>query len=183
MKKILLFGLVLGLASFAKAQNQRDSLSASLQGNNEIKLNILLTVLGSVELTYERIVGTKSAVGVSIFIRFTNSIKSDFSYGVTPYFRRYFGTRKASGFFLEGHGTVAEYDGGGRGVPVYDYGSGYYYPRFPIKKTVFGLGIATGAKFLTRKGFTGEIYLGAAKAFDDVADFFPRVGLTLGKRF
>ena len=48
----------------------------------------------------------------------------------------------------------------------------------------FGVGGVAGAKFLTRKGFTGEIYFGGAQLLDNYAsNFFPRAGLILGKRF
>jgi len=184
MKKVFL--TILLLCSFALVQAQRDSmiLSPSLKANNEIKLNILYTILGSPELTYERILNDKNAVGISAFLRATETVKSDFSFQIAPYFRHYFGTKKASGFFLEGHAAVSKYDEiSSGGMNYFDPYTNQYYQIQTPKETFFGLGAALGAKFLTRKGFTGEIYLGATKSFTDVVDFLPRAGLTLGKRF
>ena len=48
----------------------------------------------------------------------------------------------------------------------------------------FGLGAAAGAKFLTKNGFVGEIYVGAGRLFgsSDI-EVYPRAGITIGKRF
>ena len=76
-------------------------------------------------------------------------------------------------------------DGGSQDKPGYfTDGFGNTYPITVAKETVFGAGAAIGTKFLTRKGFTGDFYLGATKTFNGtVAAFVPRAGLTLGKRF
>jgi hypothetical protein len=185
MKKYSLSCLLLICLSIANAQSNRDSLSVSLQGNNEIKLNILYSILGSPEFTYERIITNKSSIGIAAFIRVFSPVGMDFNSGFTPYFRRYFGVKKASGFFLEAHGSVLAFDGASSGKPAaYIDSFGNTYFLVPKEKTMFGLGAAVGAKFLTKKGFTGEIYLGATKPFDkEDGDFIPRGGLTLGKRF
>jgi len=53
-----------------------------------------------------------------------------------------------------------------------------------ISKTSIGFGFAAGAKFLARNGFTGEVYLGAGRIFgESFSDAYPRVGVSLGKRF
>ena len=106
MKKTLLVCLLLFVVFAVQAQSKRDSLSASLQGNNEVKLNILYALLGSPELSYERIISNNSAVGLSAFARVFQAVNMDFSYGIIPYFRRYFGVKKASGFFVEVHAAV-----------------------------------------------------------------------------
>ena len=184
MKIILITVLLFTSATLVSAQNKRDSLSGSLQRNNEIKLNILYLLVGSPELTYERILGDRNAVGISAFARVTELIKSDFSFQIAPYFRRYFGSRKASGFFLEGSTSITGYDNiSSRGNFINEPSPGQGFQLYPEKETFIGVGAALGAKFLTRKGFTGEIYLGASKSLSDVVDFFPRAGLTLGKRF
>jgi hypothetical protein len=181
MKKYLLSCLLLTCLSIAHAQSNRDSLSVSLQANNEVKINILYSLLGTPELTYERILTNKSAVGVSVFIRAFQAFKSDFKFGINPYYRRYFGYHKASGFFLEGHGVITTYE---RYTQFYSETFGVGPPSAYINKTIYGIGGALGAKFLTRKGFTGEIYAGVSQTFgDSLNDVFPRAGLTLGKRF
>ena len=179
MKKKILTCLLLMVSFFLSAQQIKPSLSPSLQNNNELKLNILYLLVGSPEITYERILNKKNAVGVAAFIRLSDAVWSDYTYAFTPYYRRYFGFHKASGFFLEGHATLAKSD---EINAYYPYNAGDAQKL--EDKMLAGIGGAVGAKFLTRKGFTGEIYLGAAKLLDNnVANFFPRAGLILGKRF
>ena len=45
---------------------------------------------------------------------------------------------------------------------------------------------AAGGKFLTRNGFLGEAYLGVGRSFgrnSNNNEAYPRVGITIGKRF
>jgi len=187
MKKIIFSSLLLAFVTLANAQSKRDSLligeglSKDLLGNNEIKFNFLFTVIGLPEFSYERIITDDMAVGISLFVPISNL--ADYRYGVVPYYRYYFGERKASGFFIEGHAAMIGYHPSG-GKTAYDIDSfGNSFPVLATRKTVFGLGAAAGFKFLTRKGFIGEIYLGASQTYNKLVDVFPRAGLILGKRF
>ena len=105
-----------------------------------------------------------------------------------PYYRIYFGEKKASGFFIEGNMAL---------VREYDYNSYYnnsYYNTYygylssstisPRSFNTFGCGAACGYKFLTRNGVTGEICIGAGRLFGNtVLHAYPRLGLCIGKRF
>src|SRR5687768_7683065 len=106
MKKLLLTGLLVSGCIFANAQNKADSLSKAVQkdaeaigqgGNNEIKLNLLYTVIGIPEISYERLLKDNMGVGLSIFAAIDN--KQDYSFAAIPHFRVYFGAKKAAGFF------------------------------------------------------------------------------------
>jgi len=48
-------------------------------------------------------------------------------------------------------------------------------------KTNFGLGAAVGAKFLTKNGFTGEVYGGVGRFLGNnrSIEAYPRIGITL----
>lgn len=181
MKKSLLtlFAIVCGFV--ANAQQDTTSLkSTKINGNNELKLNLIYTIAGFPELNYERILKDDMSVGLAVLVGLDNDV--DYSFGVIPNFRIYFGNKKANGFFIEGNAAVMSsnrysyyyyYDG------VNDFS--YYRDQ---KQTNFGLGAAAGAKFLTKNGFVGEVYLGAGRLFgNSFFDAYARGGITIGKRF
>ena len=163
------------------------AIKSGRNGNNEIKLNLAYTIAGIPEINYERILKDDMSVGLAVLIGLEDD--ADFSFAIIPNYRIYFGNKKANGFFIEGNAGII----GNRRV-YYDYSpltyTSYppgYQPTFePIYKTEtnFGLGAAAGAKFLTKNGFVGEIYVGAGRLFgsSDI-EVYPRAGITIGKRF
>jgi hypothetical protein len=194
MKKTLSLCLLLWLSMTLTTYAQKtDSLKISIQknaealghgGNNELKVNLLFSVIGIPEISYERIVQDNMGVGISMFVGLDKSI--NYKLGVTPHFRLYFGQKKASGFFIEGNASVLTH----RNDRHYYYGAVYdhgYVPSRIENATTFGLGAAAGGKFLTRNGFLGEAYLGVGRMFGDQSYYsgeaYPRIGITLGKRF
>ena len=171
--------LFLSTSVFGQSQ-QSSSPTNTLNGsdNNELKINLLMSIAGLPEITYERFIADNMGAGVSLAISLDNSLET--SAIVLPYYRVYFGSKKASGFFIEGNGAMVV-------QKQYNYGVnefGYYISSTSTSNVAnFGLGAAVGAKFLTRNGFTGEVYLGLGRLFGDNDGAFPRVGITLGKRF
>ena len=196
MKKLLLCSLLMGAALMASAQT--DSLSKSIQkkseaighgGKNELKLNLLMTVIGIPEITYERLIGDNMGLGITA--GFALEHKVDYRYAVTPHYRLYFGSKKANGFFIEGNMALI-----GTRDEIYDHLESSYYPtggyyqggfhrRYGKTYTSFGLGAAAGAKFLTRNGFLGEAFLGVGRVMGErrYIQEYPRIGITIGKRF
>lgn len=190
MKKFLLLGLL--LASTLMVSAQTDSLSKSIQkrseaighgGNNELKLNLLMTIIGAPEITYERLIGDNMGLGLTAGVSISED-DVDYKYIIMPHYRLYFGGKKANGFFIEGNAALM----GNR-----EYSYLYYTDYYPggggshnwNTKTQFGLGAAAGAKFLTRNGFLGEVYTGVGRVFGSrrLIEAYPRVGITIGKRF
>lgn len=193
MKKILILGFVMAFSIGSYAQ-KTDTLKSVIQknaeaighgGNNELKINLLFTVIGMPEISYERLLADNMGVGASVFVGLDDS--QDYKFGFIPHFRLYFGAKKASGFFIEGNASIMTYN---------DYYNNYYYdsaylpgymPRSNKSTTSFGLGAAAGAKFLTRNGFLGEAYLGVGRRLGENSnsglEAYPRIGITIGKRF
>jgi hypothetical protein len=179
--------------SFFGFAQKADTLKKSIQknaeamghgGNNELKINLLYTVIGMPEISYERIIEDNMGVGASILVGLDNTV--NYKFGFTPHFRLYFGAKKANGFFIEGNAHVLTLRDNDYYVePI--YAPGYVPTYVEPTKTFFGLGAAAGAKFLTRNGFLGEAYLGVGRLFGDRSSYgdqaFPRVGFTIGKRF
>lgn len=183
MKKLLLSSLLMAIICCANAQTT-DSVArkSTLNGDNEIKLNLLYTVLGLPEINYERIIANDMSVGGAVLFGLGDD--SNFNFGVIPNFRVYFGGKKASGFFIEANAAILS-------IKEYNYMVNFDSMGFPTwlkstekKSTNFGLGAAAGGKFLTKSGFVGEAYFGLGRIFgNDYEELYPRFGITIGKRF
>jgi len=160
MKKLFLLATLL-LSISLNAQDQSTTAS-----KNEVKLNISYALLGAPELSYERIINEDSSFGTSL--AFSIDRDNDFNYMLTPYYRFFFGKKQAAGFFIEGNAAVFSED----------YRSN--------NETGFGLGLAVGGKLLSKNNWIGELYLGLGRTLineDKTAEAYPRVGISIGKRF
>lgn len=179
----MLLGLLLTSTLLVNAQ-KTDTASTKklgLNGNNELKLNLAYTIGGFPEINYERILKDDMSVGLAVIIGLEK--EAEYAFGIIPNYRIYFGGKKANGFFIEGNAAVISSTRFGS-YYVYDYYSNKYSYYGDKSQTNFGLGAAAGAKFLTKNGFVGEIYVGAGRLFgSDNVDAYPRAGITIGKRF
>jgi hypothetical protein len=186
MKKLLLSVTLFTISTCAYAQ--KDSLANSIaiqsatighNGNNEIKVNLLYLVFGLPEISYERLVTDNMGVGLSAVVSVEDD--QDIRYAFLASYRLYFGNKKANGFFIEGNmGVISEEEGTYYYMPE----NNGYSQATKSNRAYFGLGAAAGAKFLTRNGLLGEAYLGAGRLLgDSQSEFYPRMGITIGKRF
>ncbi|MFN0289958.1 hypothetical protein [Pedobacter helvus] len=109
---------------------------------------------------------------------------TDYKFGVIPYYRIYFGNsqKKATGFFIEANTAIMQVKDDR--IYLIDM-NGYDYSYRDESVTNFGLGAAAGGKFLTKSGFVGEVYLGVGRFFNGNSNVeaYPRIGITIGKRF
>ncbi len=196
MKKLIVLNLLLALSLMGYAQNteplkttiQKDAEKIGQGGSNELKFNLLNAVIGMPEISYERLLADNMGIGASVFAALDNDVQYKFAF--TPYYRIYFGSKKASGFFIEGSGNITTIRDDYTNYDFLAYTSvppGYFSVDRETNETHFGLGAAVGAKFLTRNGFLGEIYAGANRLLSQkssyVGDAYPRIGITIGKRF
>ena len=184
MKKLLLsfIFMLLAVGVFAQKDNEVNSVnsqSAAIghSGNNEIKLNLLYLVLGMPEVSYERLIADNMGLGISAMVSLIDD--PDLRFSVIADYRLYFGNKKANGFFIEGNmGVVSQ-----RYYSYYFNDNGYGNLN-EVDKVQLGLGAACGAKFLARNGLFGEAYVGLGRLLaNDGDEFYPRVGITIGKRF
>lgn len=181
--KITLLSFLFTLISLnVSAQNGDKKLdSASIErkilGRNELKTNLwMLASLNVVELNYERLL-SNSGFGVSASIDVGNI---GFNFSIISYYRLYFGKNEAAGFFIEGNAVFYNAEKSRSWRYLED---GTYFELSRLIENQYGLGAAVGGKFLNRKGFVGEIFGGVARVFGGNDDYFPRLGITLGKRF
>ena len=182
--------LVLSVSVFGQKENTSNNVPASQTESsndsyqNELRINLMMAILGLPELNYERYISDNMGVGLAVAISVekasTMSLRSMF----TPFYRLYFGNKKASGFFIEGNmavigqnQTISNY--------VYDQNGITYQTIVTTRSTTnFGFGAAVGAKFLARNGFVGEVFVGGGRLLGESIDqAYPRVGICLGKRF
>ncbi len=154
---------------------------------NEIKLNLPMTIFGSSpEISYERILNTDISIGASVLASLDTDI-NPYQIMFTPYFRWFFGgnnksmDKSGAGFFIEANSAVYS-----RVMETYSHPGGNEYDN---KKSITGagFGFALGWKYLSKNNWIGEIYGGAGRNFinNDYADAeaYPRVGISIGKRF
>ncbi|WP_306353187.1 DUF3575 domain-containing protein [Flavobacterium sp. '19STA2R22 D10 B1'] len=181
MKKNFLLLIILFAFHSVNAQNETDA--NPYQKNNEIKLNALNPLFGSLEAGYERYLNHNSSLGISFFKVFDNTKnKKDLNYSITPYYRRYFGKKFASGFFAEGFGMLSSIDG----KKIYDVNDN---SKFTEGSDVIdlSLGLGLGNKWVTKSGFTFEVNLGWGKQLfnSDKTDHdqIVRFGVHVGYRF
>ncbi len=180
MKKIILAICCIAAFNLGQAQQNDDS----FQSRNELKANVSnLIVLSFADVAYERVLNEESSIGIGILSNINQSSDSDFldayrEFSITPYYRQYFSSGYAKGFFVEGFGMLNSgddwefYDGSDSNVDT--------------NYTDFALGVSLGGKFVTRRGFLVEVYGGLGRNLLD-ADYSPEVvgrgGVSLGYRF
>lgn len=147
-------------------------------GDNELKINAAYLLGGFAEITYERILSEDSAIGLSVGFALDNII--DYRFGIIPHYRLYFGKKRAAGFFAEGNAAFYS--------ECSFCSTSDFSPSTYDSSTEFGagLGLALGGKFITKKGWTAELFVGLGRNFvnnDLLDDVYPRSGLLIGKRF
>jgi hypothetical protein len=176
MKKI---AIILSLFSFVIGIAQENKVKTDVK--NELKLNALLFVIQPVELTYERILTDDAGIGASIY--FIKKGEADVNFSFTPFYRAYFGKKKAAGFFVEG---FAMYNSGNNGgYREYDYVNNVYYDVKGVDFSDLAVGFSLGAKWIHRKNFIFEINGGIGRNLlnQNSPEVVGRGGISLGYRF
>ena len=160
---------------------------------NELKLNLGTTIFGSYpEITYERVLDSDISIGAALGFSLDDDLYP-VNFAFTPYLRWFFGGSSenlpwffggssqnlhkfGAGFFIEANG----------GILSKKNNEGYYendiYGSRTKTELGAGLGVAIGWKHLSKNNWVGEIYFGGGRDFINEGSY-PRVGLTIGKRF
>ncbi|WP_445737684.1 DUF3575 domain-containing protein [Mariniflexile sp.] len=176
MKKSILFYLIVFLVS-SSMFSQETIENTSTKNFNEFKLNGLYLILGVFEASYETTLNDESAVGISVLLPIDNAVNSDIKYAISPYYRFYFGEKYAAGFFVEGFGMLNSTN---RNIDLFEDNEDDF-------RTDFALGFAVGGKWVTKKGFSIEIFGGIGRnLFNNEGtdyDIVGKGGVNLGYRF
>ena len=169
MKKVLFIVVAL---SMCQAVFSQEAEKIKTKATNEIKLNLLMTVLSFPEITYERVWGNNIGLGLSVGFPIESTATN---FQILPYCRFYFGESAIKSFFIEGNIGIVGYD---------RYKAGYYYSSSDVQNTAdVGLGVAFGYKYVNNKGLVGELFLGLGRTFGDYNYIYPRIGISIGKQF
>ena len=193
MNKALL-GLFLftSFATFAQENEEEERVPHS-----EVKVNAFnLIVFKCVDFSYEYLLDSESSIGISTLINLQDKEDRDFldgpyyneKFAITPYYRRYFSSRYAWGFFLEAFGSYNVQDDTNENYIYIAEIDDYDYVLSDETSSNVAFGIAIGGKFVTKKGFLFEVFGGVGRNIiqsnNDVgSEFVPRLGATLGWRF
>lgn len=174
----LTFLFLISLSSKA----QEDINSTNL--NDEIKLNVLTTVLGAPEISYEHSFSNNSSFGTSVLINFNSG--GSLRFALTPFYRKYFGKNKNStGFFIEGFSMFNTMKAENTIIKF----NNYVYTTEKKEETFnsIALGGSIGVKWKTQKNLTIEINGGTgynllSKSTLQNTQIVPRIGVSLGYR-
>lgn len=180
MKKIL---LVVTLFCSFLGFSQETEVSQDVLRKNEFKINMSnLIIFKWFDVSYERILNEESTFGVGTLFSLDQDYNDDVldeyrTFSITPYYRHFFSNKYAQGFFVEGFGMLHS------GKDQYYINSDF--PNYEDKYTDFAIGISAGAKFVTKRGFVAEIYLGIGRDLLGNSDIevVGRGGIAIGYRF
>ncbi|MDO6821362.1 DUF3575 domain-containing protein [Zobellia sp. 1_MG-2023] len=165
-----------------KAQEQNSISTSPFEKKNELKLNVLFTPLGLLDLAYERNLNRKSSLGISGLYVFSQKHDEDTNFLISPFYRRYFGKKYASGFFVEGFTTVGSTDG----KQLADINGNLTLNEGPDVIDL-SLGLTLGSKWITKQGIVFEAFFGFGKTLfnTDKTDHSQvnRFGINVGYRF
>lgn len=192
MRNLLYISIALLMSAFTFGQQQPMSATPSLKSTtpmlkNEVRFNVATAVAGLPELTYEGFIADNVGLGMSVAVSVESVENMRLRSMFLPFARIYFsgqslGTYNNEGFFIEGNlGLVAQ-----RGTPEDLVNIIINNPPTTEVKSYFnaGFGAAVGWKFLTKNNYVGEFYGGIGRLFGDkLIGAYPRVGISLGKRF
>jgi len=182
-QSLLTVALLISLTTFSQKTHRVMGWKISRDlPQNELKLNLGTTIFGSFpEITYERILESDLSVGVSAGFSLDEDLYP-INFAMMPYVRWFFGgsannlQKYGAGFFIEANGGLI-----GRDTEEIDYVNGDTYLRTE-NSIGAGLGLALGWKYLTGNNWVGELYFGAGRDFVN-DDAYPRLGISIGKRF
>lgn len=148
---------------------------------NEVKINVGAVAFGLPEINYERLL-LNADMGIGVAGMFSIASYEHVEYQIMPFYRMYFAQRRpCSGFFIEVNigivGQKNEYD-------YLNYETGEYYYEKEERDVFFGAGVAVGIKWMNSRGLVGEAFGGVGRLYGDpYSEVYPRVGISLGKRF
>ena len=189
MRKLLFLLLTLFILPFESFSQETTQENLTSQNFNELKLNMTnLIAFKWFDVGYERTINEESSFGIGLLTRI-GSDKDDNdgldeyrTFSLTPYYRHFFSKKYAQGFFVEGFAMLHS----GKNDYYYDYDPvNDLYNYETDKYTDLAIGISAGAKFVTKRNFIAEIYLGIGRDMLDQSDIevVGRGGIALGFRF
>lgn len=190
----LILALLLTLTTNLFAQNT-DNQSIK---KHELKFDVFNTIaFKAPAISYEYILNEESSIGISGLINLYEDdndgehfidLTPEYNekYMITPYYRRFFSSKRAWGFFIEGFGNINKQE---KMITksFIDSNKDVTYKNTIESSNNFAVGIAVGGKFVTNKGFTFEFFGGLGRNIATsnskiATEVVPRLGILIGYR-
>lgn len=178
---ILSFGIL-----NAQENTDNDTAVPNKSFKHELKLNMLeLIVMPAIGITYEHYLNPYSSAGVYAFANF--GIDEELRHEkaeLAPFYRIYFQRQKNAsnqGLFTEIFGGINYGE-----TEFYDYDRSYYNSGKLLVQEYVGVavGVTLGYKFVNYNNYTFDLFGGAGRYLNDQeVKAYPRIGLSIGKRF
>ncbi|MCO4821409.1 MAG: DUF3575 domain-containing protein [Flavobacteriaceae bacterium] len=183
MKTSFLFLLLIVSISTLNAQEKNTDIKNK---QNELYIN-MTNLIGYkwLDIGYERILNEESSIGIGTLFSLdkdNQDLDSYRTFSITPYYRHFFSKKYARGFFIEGFAMV-------------NSGENEYYTFDNITLdasyeeytyTDLAIGISAGGKFVSKRGFLAEIYLGVGRNLlgnNIDSEIVGRGGIAIGFQF
>ncbi len=184
MKKLVI--LVLLATVFVSGYAQEEEV---VQKQNEVYLNAFnLITFKWLDVSYERVLNEESSVGISTLVSLDKESYGYDSYrkfSITPYYRHFFSKDYAKGFFMEAFTMINSGD-----YETYNYyyneATDQYIDETNTNSyTDIAFGIGVGGKFVSKRGFIGEIHAGVGRNLfnDNAPNVVGRGSISFGFRF
>lgn len=182
MKKTLVACLLfLSAASFS----QTTIFPQDQNKKHEVSLNALtLLATNWFDVSYDYLLNEESSLGIDIHVSLSSPDERDLAgyrkFSITPNYRRFFSEKYARGFYVEAFGMFHVYD-------EYDFDFYNNNNNQLESNTDFSLGISIGGKWVTKRGFITDIFVGFGRNLinpnDNSSEAAGRIGISLGYRF
>ncbi len=188
MKKLLItFTLLVSFISFSQDKTNQ---SINIEKGNELKFNMTnLIAFKWFDVTYERILNEESSIGIGTLFTLdsdkddSNGLDEYRTFSITPYYRHFFSSKYAQGFFIEAFSMIhsGKDEVFVNGDSIVNSSGQYQYKTY----TDLAIGISAGAKFVTKRKFIAEFYFGIGRDLLDKSDIevVGRGGISIGFRF
>lgn len=182
----LFFGLVFISGALFAQEDNNETISLQIFEKRELKLNMLeLLVMPAIGITYERYINPTSSYGAYGFVNF--GIDEGYRYEkfeFAPFYRIYFQHQNK----LDNKGLYTEvFTGVSTGeTDFFDYDSDTrnYGTLYTQEYIGIALGVTLGYKFINQSNYVFELFAGAGRFLNkQEVQAYPRVGLSIGKRF
>ncbi len=107
-------------------------------------------------MSYENLINEESSIGVALQVGLDETSRVSYSYyrafSLTPYYRRYFSSKFARGFYVEAFGMLHK----NKELIYYDYIGDF---NEGDHSTLFALGFSVGGKFVSKGGGLQQIFI------------------------
>ena len=191
MKKTLLVFALVMTSFYGFAQEAQEETETIVEKQNELKLNMTNVIIFKfLDITYEKALNEESAVGVSVLYNFSDDNDDGLDeyrkFSITPCYRHYFSKQYAEGFFVEGFTMLHTGEENNNIYILYDESNPNLGGDFKDETyTDLAIGLSTGFKAVSNRGFVAEIYLGIGRDLLGNSDIevVGRGGISLGYRF